>query len=238
MATAILQGWLLGLSTGAYCLGLCAPALLPYLVSCGTTNLRALGRLVAEFLAGRLVAYLLLGLLAVLLGTELQTWPGTRPVAGLLTILLALLLLAHGLRQNFPGLVVRHESAVSHGATPGPDYKQWICAVLRGSSALRRVPFVAGLALGLSPCPPLLLGLTALLTKVASPLPPLGEGLGVRATGLAFLVAFFAGTTVWLVPFVGAGSLARSSRLRGVAEVAVLFSGMWFLIQGACLLRG
>jgi sulfite exporter TauE/SafE len=111
-------------------------------------------------------------------------------------------------------------------ATPGPDYKRWICAALPRSSALRRIPFVAGLALGLSPCPPLLLGLTALLTE-ARVLP-----------GLGFLVAFFAGTTVWLVPVVGAGSLARSSRLRGVAEVAVLFSGLWFLVQGACLLRG
>ncbi|MBI2301021.1 MAG: sulfite exporter TauE/SafE family protein [Armatimonadetes bacterium] len=195
MTEALLQGWLLGLATGAACLGTCAPALLPWLVSGGRRTARESLLAVLEFLAGRLAAYLFLGLLAGWLGSRLTAWPPLTRLAGLALLVLAVMLLAHGLAQSFPG---------ARG-----------CRALCGSRWLGRTPLAAGVALGLSPCVPLSLGLTRAL------------GLGPwRGAGLA--AAFFLGTTLWLAPLVGLGTLGRHHKLCGMAEVATVLSGVWF----------
>jgi len=100
------------------------------------------------------------------------------------------------------------------------------CARLGDRPWLRRIPFVAGVVLGLSPCPPLLVALTAWLAS------------GTPLRGAALSLAFFAGTTVWLAPVLVAGLLGRREYWRGLAEVAVLVSGAWFLVGGVLLLAG
>ena len=58
MTALLAEGFGLGLSTGLYCLGACAPLFVPYLLAEGggwRPQLRAL----VEFMAGRLAAYLL-----------------------------------------------------------------------------------------------------------------------------------------------------------------------------------
>jgi sulfite exporter TauE/SafE len=205
MTAALVQGWLTGLSTGAWCLGLCAPVLLPYLVTLGPRGPKVSARLVGQFLLGRAVAYLLYALLAAVLGAAARDWAGLRVLNGLTTILMALLLLAHGLGCGLPDL------------RP--------CAWLAEHSASRRLPFIAGLALGLAPCLPLLAGLSAVSAA----------GLG---PALVFFAAFFVATTLWLAPLLAGGALGRGDRARGVAEVAVLICGLWFLAQGLCRLHG
>ncbi len=204
--SAVAEGWVLGLATGAWCLGLCGPLLVPYLVSTGGGRLRHSGLVVVEFLAGRATAYLVLGLLVATLGQTAVQTPAARVVVGLGTIGLALLLLLQGLTRSFA------------------DWRP--CRRFGDRPWLRRVPFVAGVVFGLSPCPPALLALTALLAT-GSPL-----------RGAALALAFFVGTTVWLSPVALAGLLGRREYCRGLAEVAVLLSGAWFLVRGALLLAG
>jgi sulfite exporter TauE/SafE len=201
MVAALLQGWVLGLSSGAYCLGVCAAVMLPYLVSSGPSGWRVSGRAVLGLQAGRLAAYLLVGLAAGALGARLQGWPGLRIGAGLAMVALALLLIAHGVGRSFP--------------------EKRTCAALCGR---RRVPLAAGFALGLSPCPPMLLGLCSL-----------AETGGV-VHAVVFVLALYAGSTLWLLPLPAAGWLGRRERLRGMAEIAVLASGLWFLARGVALL--
>jgi len=200
---ALVKGLLLGLSTGGFCLGACAPAILPYLVSRRWDGSRAAARRAAEFLAGRLLAYLVLAALVLWLGARVQASPVATRAAAVLMVLLSVLLILHGLSLSFP---------------------EWkACRALERSGALWRFPFLAGMALGIAICPPLMLAFTYVLT------------VGRWGAGIGFAAAFFVGTTVYLVPLFLSGYLSRLPSLRGAAEVAAVFSGVWFLAQAAAL---
>lgn len=58
-----MQAFLLGLSNGAVCLAYCAPVLIPYLLGEGKRISRNFAVLI-RFLAGRLLGYLLFGIMA------------------------------------------------------------------------------------------------------------------------------------------------------------------------------
>lgn len=58
-----MKGFLLGLANGTSCLTLCAPVLVPYLLNEGDNVRRSLVTL-GKFLTGRLLGYLVFGLLA------------------------------------------------------------------------------------------------------------------------------------------------------------------------------
>ncbi|PKO22945.1 MAG: hypothetical protein CVU38_06710 [Chloroflexi bacterium HGW-Chloroflexi-1] len=58
-----MQGFILGLASGATCLAYCAPVLIPFFLGEGKRTRQNWG-LLAQFLGGRLAGYLLFGLLA------------------------------------------------------------------------------------------------------------------------------------------------------------------------------
>jgi sulfite exporter TauE/SafE len=204
MLPSIVQGLLLGISTGAFCLGACAPALVPYAIAANHGSIKASGWLIIEFLCGRLTAYLLLGIAAVSFGIRFQTWNGMRMVTGIAMALLALLLIGYGVRRN----LLR-----PHGCTTCP-----------AGQITKRVPFFTGLLLGLSPCPPLMLVLSALLIERQ------------LLRGAMLLGTFFLVTTVWILPVMGLSSLSRSPVFRRSAELAILLSGIWFFAQGLMII--
>ena len=198
-----MKGLVLGLSTGGFCLGACAPAMLPYLISSGNGNARSSLSALGEFLAGRLTAYIILAGLIVPFGARIQAMPLGGKVTAVLMGLLAIMLIAHGFSVNFP------ESKT--------------CGILKRSAVLSRFPFAAGLILGVNACPPLMMAFAYMLT------------LGRWGSGIGFSVAFFAGTTVYLLPLALSGHLGKLLSVRGLAEVAAIFSGFWFLAQGVSL---
>jgi sulfite exporter TauE/SafE len=200
---SLAKGLLLGLSTGGFCLGACAPAMLPYFASRHWPGPRAVLLRGGEFLAGRLVAYLGLAALVLGLGARVQASPAAVKAAAAAMLALSVMLILHGLSVSFP---------------------EWrLCRALDRSALLRRFPFLAGLALGANLCPPLMLALTYLMA------------VGRWGAGIAFCVAFFAGTAVYLLPLLLSGYLSKLPSLRGAAQVAALFSGAWFLAQAVAL---
>ena len=60
----MMQAFLLGLSYGAVCVAYCAPVLVPYLLGEGNRTWRNYAVLL-RFLAGRLLGYLLFGIMAL-----------------------------------------------------------------------------------------------------------------------------------------------------------------------------
>ncbi|MHB1413781.1 MAG: urease accessory protein UreH domain-containing protein [Chloroflexota bacterium] len=143
------QGLLLGLSTGVFCLGACAPALVPALLT-RAPGLRGGAVVVGEMALGRLVAYLLFGAAVGALGTRLDPAnPVLAKVAGLATLGFALLLGAYLVRA---------------GAATSPR----LCRLLPAS--VRRAPLAFGFLTGLSLCPPFLLALATAL-GAGGPLP-------------------------------------------------------------------
>jgi hypothetical protein len=104
------------------------------------------------------------------------------------------------------------------------SFPEWrACGAMRRSAVLRRFPFAAGLVLGINLCPPLVAALTYMLA-VGRWLPCVG-----------FSIAFFLGTVVFLLPLVLSGFLGRIASIRGLAEAAAVFSGIWFLAQAVSL---
>lgn len=203
LTSIIINGLLLGLSTGSYCLAACAPAILPYIVSCGWKSSKVSLLIVGEFLAGRITAYILLGSLVVLFGTKVQSSQFGQKAVAVLIVMLAALLISHGLMMSFP---------------------EWrICAFVKRSSVLRRFPFAAGFILGLNVCPPIMLAFTYLLTVER------------WLSGAFFFVAFIVGTAIFLIPLFLSGYLGRLPSLRGIGEVAAIFSGLWFFTHGVLL---
>jgi sulfite exporter TauE/SafE len=205
MDLVVAKGLGLGLSTGTFCLCSCVPVALPYLVANGQ-SLKAGGRAVVELAAGRLLAYLALGAAAGVLGAQMQGSTAGRVVVAVSMIGLAGLMIVYGVTKNFP----------ESGA----------CSRMAKWQMLRRYPFVAGLLMGVSLCPPILMCM-AEIVRLKSVL-----------WGLVMAVSFFAGSLVFLAPLAFAGLLGRVEWLRGVASVATLFCGLWFMVNGISMLVG
>jgi sulfite exporter TauE/SafE len=133
----------LGLSTGLLCAGFCLPLLGPVVLSQAGGVRRSLGR-VALFLAGRLVAYLLFGIIFGLAGGALGRVAGVKSwLLPLLYGLLGLSLVVYGLVQSFPH--------VGFCRALAPRFSSgWYVAALG---------FLAGINL----CPPFLLAVTTVM---------------------------------------------------------------------------
>ncbi|MBI5238857.1 MAG: sulfite exporter TauE/SafE family protein [Elusimicrobia bacterium] len=196
MGGALAQGFWLGLATGPYCFAACAPFLVPYLCAEGRPDLKGNLGILARFLAGRLLAYLLFGAGAGAMGAAVS---GTVPVwlAPAALGLSALLMLA---------------------CAAGIGTKLSWCAAAPG-----RVPFALGFLTGINVCPPFLTGLVVVLA------------LGSAFSGAAFFAAFFAATSLYLLPVLGVWPWLSSSRARAAGRLALALAGLWYLHLAASL---
>jgi hypothetical protein len=205
-----MQGFFLGLANGTSCLALCAPVLVPLLLSEGHSvgkNLRTL----AKFLGGRLGGYLLFALLAWTLGGVLKGLGKYEAlVVGGTYVGLSLLLLTGVFRKTGPR---------SHS-----------CAVTEVHARLRRwpslVPVGMGLLAGLKVCPPVLLALTGAASR------------GTLAGSLLFFVTFFMGTSLYFLPISLLGAFAHAPDVRLVGKFAAVIVALYYLFSGALLFAG
>lgn len=195
MTGLLAEGFSLGLATGVYCLGACGPILAPYLLAEGAEGAAAHGRMLAEFLAGRLAAYLAFAVAVSLWGARHPS-AGSGPLAAAGLLVSGLLMLVYAVVKNAPRLS--------------------FCAPLARSRALRRLPAALGFLVGINVCPPFAAGLVRLLS-LSGPL-----------AAAAYFAAFFAGTTIYMLPFMACAPLARWQRLRTIAALASGLSGLWF----------
>lgn len=142
MGQLIAEGWLLGLSTGPYCLGVCAPFLVPYMLAEGRTSWRGNARIIVEFMAGRFVAYALFGAMAGWVGALLRPHITARMTATALGVT-ATVMLVYALNQSLP---------------------RWrICGPFIAPTWGRRVPFLLGFLIGINVCPPFLVAVARLM---------------------------------------------------------------------------
>lgn len=136
------EGFLLGLSTGFYCLVSCLPLLAPYLLAEGRAGWRFNFLIFLEFLAGRFLAYMVFALLVSLAG---QAGRDLLPPA-----VLPLAMMVCGLWMA--GLAAFRVSA--GGA----------CALKAGFSPfVKRLPLLIGFVTGINICPPIAAGFVRLL---------------------------------------------------------------------------
>ena len=126
------EGFLLGLSTGFFCLAACLPVLLPYLLSEGGRGWKADLAVLGEFLAGRAFAYFLFAVISASIGKSCNPYlPGW--LAPLVMLLTALAMLAYLLRGRWGAA----------GKCRG-----------HGGGFYARLPLAMGFMTGINICPP------------------------------------------------------------------------------------
>jgi sulfite exporter TauE/SafE len=199
------EGFMLGLSTGTVCLAYCGPVLIPYLMGEGNTvkqNTWSVGL----FLAGRLVAYLVVGLFSGILGALLShSSPGRTAIFGIIYCSLALFLIAYGFyrfKEVCLGLKQENLNKLF--------FYRWPLLL----------PFTGGFATGMNLCPPFLLAVTGAM-----------EGNRILS-GLLFFVMFFLGTSVYFIPLPLIGFFRRRHVLRIIGKFAAILTGFFYLYKG------
>ena len=70
----LVEGLVLGLATGPICIATCGPVYAPFLMQKSRTTLRSIVTLL-QITAGRFVTYLIIGLAAGALGTQIASLP-------------------------------------------------------------------------------------------------------------------------------------------------------------------
>ena len=163
---AVLEGVLLGLSTGFFCIISCAPALVPFLIG-EDRHLRGAAGALAGISVGRLAAYLLVGAIVGAAALALQG-PLLTTVSAIAMIGIAVVLIAFSLR--------------------GRRSPSCLCALKKLPAA--GMPVTVGFLTGISPCPPFLLAISraAALGSVVSGM-ALFAGFFLGTT--AYLLLFF-----------------------------------------------
>jgi len=203
------SGFLLGLSTGVVCLAYCGPVLIPFLMGEGSTINRNLGS-VALFLAGRLLAYMLIGILAGIIGsTLLQPSIIKNVFMGMVYIILSVLLILYGFHRFREVCLGRSR----------PQFKK-----SKGRRWNFFIPMSGGFATGLNLCPPFLLAITG------------AADTGKIAGSILFFIMFFIGTAVYFLPLPFIGFFRRQQVLRIIGKFAAIFAGIIYLYKGIILL--
>jgi sulfite exporter TauE/SafE len=136
---AISQGLLLGLSTGVFCLVTCAPVYVPFVLS-ENRKLKRNVLAIGELATGRLIAYLLFGLICGFFGTQINVFWLNKAV-GVTMILLALFMFVFVMAKQRPHF--------------------GLCKL---SNTYINYPILFGFLTGINVCPPFLLAITAALT--------------------------------------------------------------------------
>lgn len=94
------------------------------------------------------------------------------------------------------------------------------CKLLIDRFRLMRIPFFLGLFSGLNPCLPFLVGMTRLWT------------INSIFGGMILFVAFFLGTSVYMIPLVFISYLNRRERIKQIGVMVAILSSVWFLFVG------
>lgn len=135
MLEAAGKAFVLALATGLFCLGTCAPVLVPLMLGEERKGVRLKLLPFLQFSLGRLVAYAGIGILAGWAGGEASAMLTPRRI-GISFMGLAVLMILYGLKGGFP---------------------RWrLCRAAAPLMSRMKTPFWFGLLLGFNICPPFL----------------------------------------------------------------------------------
>jgi hypothetical protein len=214
MATPLILGeaLALGLASGPACMASCGPVLVPSLLA-ERAGVRLNAGFLSAFLGARFLGYLLFAAVAWGLGVLLVFPQAQRLLLfGLVHVLLAVVLLWYAYAAG-------HTCARS---CAGSELVSISVTKKRGLPGAAALGFLTGVSL----CPPFV----AAGVRAA--------GLGSVAAALLFFTVFFVGTSIWFVPFVGLGCVARNEAVTTVARMAMVLIALYYTYLGLVMLMG
>ncbi len=193
-----MEAFFLGISTGWYCLASCGIYLLPFLFGEETRSKQNLF-LVVLFMTGRLLVYLLLGIVTGGAGyfiTENYS-PLFFRISPFINLGIGLILLCGGIFRFFPS--VKLCQIVKKGYKP----------------ALNALMF--GVFAGLSVCPPLIAAIAGAFQSHSF------------YHGLLYFLFFYIGTSVYFLPLFGIKLLPdKTSTLQYIARIVMIIMALYF----------
>ncbi|MDD5044482.1 MAG: sulfite exporter TauE/SafE family protein [Candidatus Omnitrophica bacterium] len=195
----ILEGLVLGLATGGYCLTACLPFIVPYMLAEARPGIAGNLKLLIEFLSGRLLAYIIFAVVVSILGRTLQGVYFSKFLS-VAMIITASFMLMYAWTKNFPA--------------------SRFCTYVAASKYLARMPFLFGFLIGINICPPFLMGMIKLLE------------LGNVFKGVVYFLAFFIGTSLYMLPLLSLAWTVKIKRLQNIGNLTAFLVGVWFLVAG------
>lgn len=206
------EALVLGLASGPACMASCGPVVVPSLLA-ERAGLRLNARYLSTFLGARFLGYLLFAAVAWELGALISLPAEPR----IILIAVVHVLLA--------GVLLWYAYSAGHAcAKPcsGSELVSLGVTKKRGVAGAAALGFLTGLSL----CPPFV----AAGVRAAE--------LGSVAAALLFFAVFFVGTSVWFVPFVGLGCVARNEAVTTVARMAMVLIALYYAYLGLSMLLG
>jgi sulfite exporter TauE/SafE len=174
MPALVGKALLLGLSTGLFCVGFCVPLVGPLLLSNEERGVRGSAGRVGLFLAGRLIAYILFGIVFGALGGGLaRVWKAKPIFLPVLYAALGVMMILFGVVQSFPHI--------------------GLCRVLGPKVRSGWYLALAGFLAGINICPPFLLAVTTVMDIGGALRGALFFLVFFVATSVYLLPLFFAG---------------------------------------------
>jgi len=203
------EGILLGLSTGAICLAYCGPVLIPYMLG-QSKSIKTNFVYVSFFLSGRLLAYIVIGIIAGIAGTIfLQPSEFNLKLIGVSYIILSGLLIVYGFHRFNEICLGKKQPKISTKYFKDMPFF---------------VPLIGGTLTGLNICPPLILA----ITKAAS--------THDVASSIIFFVMFFIGTSLYFIPLPFIGIFKRKNILRIIGKFAAIIAGLIYFYKGVLMI--
>lgn len=205
----LLEGLLLGLSTGVACIAFCGPILIPFLMTESHTIKQSFID-VSWFLAGRFVAYVITGILAGLLGTILFENDLFRTITGgWLYIILAIAMIVYAFYRVNHLCLGESKGRFAHRLKINWPHL---------------LPVFGGFTSGINLCPPFILAITqASLTRNIS-------------GSILFFIAFFMGTAVYFLPMPFLSLFRRKQNFQLIGKFAAAIVGALYLYKGILLI--
>lgn len=196
----MLDGLLLGLSTGLYCVSSCAPLTIPLVCSGDDSSFAHTVRLATMFMAGRFIAYIAVGFILGALGSFAASF--LHPVQAVLFSRISDLLAGAVLMGGGIILIRKKDSMCT-----------WYKTAHRyGFNAL-----AVGIATGFSVCPPFFAAASKVFGNYGS------------VDGALYFLLFFLGSSVYFIPLFGLAAAGKAiPHIKIITRTAMILIGAYF----------
>jgi len=211
--SSALQSLLLGLSTGTYCAMYCAPILIPFISGSENNSLKKTTILTSLFLAGRIVSYVVLGIICAGAGMLVSSF--FNPVFARRLSVFAYIICGLILLQNF--LVKRKLSQNTLEANNKVCPVRKKIVVFTGNDFSTAV--LSGLSVGLHICPPFWASLFLCAQS------------GSFFYASIIFLCFYIGTLPFFLPVLGLPfAVKKIPVFKQIAQMTQLFIAVYFII--------
>ena len=202
------KGFILGLSSGGYCLASCIPVFVPYILS-EDKKTKWNFICLSKFMLGRLLGYILFALLAWITGNFIIKQSHYKEIIFALSyIFLSFTLIVYTFSKSHRFCNIKYFSKFSNYSNKEKGFTTVV---------------LLGFLTGINVCPPFILAFSdaAFFTNILS--------------SILYFAAFFVGTAVYFIPIPFIGVL-KGKQIKLIGQMCSLIIGVFYMYSGIMML--